>query len=269
MPEPTTLERFARALQGFGAGVQGRNPAYMEEDLARERMAQEDRRSAQQQAQFEATLKESTRMHDAQIQQSRMETAKGAFSILDLLGKRADFTPEERKQYGDILGPALLMGLQGDPKAASLTPEGASKIVDAFLQGRTGKLQSLYTDLDPQQLSFLGQLEPAQIGAQADKFRAENVGKVKAAMVQDLPRLRRAIEQADPSTKGKPLPASFLLDHPVVKQFLSRHSGKEGLLNAAFVELLKDKELLGQHQIVADIEAADIEKRTKTALSIV
>mgnify|MGYP001599676394 FL=1 len=49
MPDPTTLERFARALQGFGAGVQGRNPAYMEEDLARERMRQ-------QEGQFQQTL---------------------------------------------------------------------------------------------------------------------------------------------------------------------------------------------------------------------
>src|SRR3990167_1286010 len=262
----STLETFGRALQGFGYGMQGRTPPFMEQDLARERMAQEDRRAAQQQTQFEATLAESTRMHNAQIQQSRMETAKGAFSILDLLGKRAEnFTPEERKEYGDILGPALLQGLSSDPKARSLTPEGASKIVDAFLQGRTGNLQALYTDLDPVQLQFLGQLEPAQIGAQADKFRASNVTELKNAMLQDLPRLRKAIEQTDPSRVGQPLPASLLLEHPVVKSFLGRHTTKQGLMNAAFAELLKDKDLLGQHQIVADVDAATVEKRLKSA----
>ena len=246
--------------------MQGREAPFMAEERQKRQLDFAREQMAQQQRQFEQSLAEQTRVHDVSIQETQMGTAVKAASILDLIGKHGTtFSPEERKQIGDIIGPALLAGLQGDPKAKAISPELSSKLVDAFLQGRTGNLQALYTDLDPDQLRFLGQLEPAQIGAQADKFRTENIGKVKAAMVQDLPSIRRAVEQADPSRKGQPIPASVLLEHPSIKQFLSRNAKTSGIMNAALVELLKDEKLLAQHQIVPDVEAADIARRTKTA----
>lgn len=50
--ERSALETFGRMLSGFGAGVQGRTPPFVEEDLTRERMGLEHARTLESQRQF-------------------------------------------------------------------------------------------------------------------------------------------------------------------------------------------------------------------------
>lgn len=273
MPEPTTqrsaLEKFGRALQGAGFGMLGRPAPFEEEDLQRERMAQQER-------QFGQTFGlQKEQLARAQTEFQKTYALQAARTAMDLLKTMSEsgFKADEAsaQKMGTLLGPVLFQGLQamGDPKAGAIDPDLASGLVSKMLSGGITwqELGQMHSDLTVEQLQGLTRIhrtKPEAVTSAAKDFRQQNLVGLVAGLKEDLPFILPAFRQshpayADPATRI-PFPELLQYARQTFGKRIARFPQQSSILQEAIGELSKDTKFLESHGILSPERAAELTK---------
>jgi len=134
MPE-NPLQTFGKALGGLGAGLQGRPNPFMEQDLARERMAQQER-------QFGQTLDLQKQQHAAQLEQIRANLGMEGIKVMPILQNMIEGLPEDRreeavKQWTPFVSRFFSFAMQGNPEGQALA--SPAHVTELLRPGEYGK----------------------------------------------------------------------------------------------------------------------------------
>ena len=265
MPDfQTGLEAFGRALQGFGFGIQGKAAPFEEQDIQKQRLAQ-------QKAEFEQTLG----LHQAQFEQTKQMNAAQIEQIYSGIGLQnaqllkllqpymGSLTKEDRAKFGTIMGPSLIRGLRssGALQGPEISPEISQKLVASLLEGGVSldDLEALFPRSTPQQRNAAlktsgGDIKVAM--AELQRVGGENVKTLATQLASLIPMTRQAFDTAHPELVGKPVPwAQFQawgkphLQALVESQYPGR--GKDPILDEALTELGTMSGLLEQSNITS------------------
>src|SRR3990167_6604038 len=279
MPE-NPLQTFGKALGGLGAGLQGRPNPFMEQDLARERMAQQERQFGQTLQMQEAQFKQS----QAQFEKTyKLSTSAHAASILKALTDAGiQLDPDTADKVGGTLLDAMLGGLatQGDAGAEAILQEpGVSKTLGRQLFTGGLKLDDIvksYQLVHPSQVPSIlkrNRLDQKEIGPELKRVGDQNVEAASNALKALAPQVVQAFRKvtpafADPNTS---IPEGQLMawigTHR--KDFLEALGGQytPSALNAALVNLRQDDTLLAGLNVTTGKAAGDFRAAEAKATS--
>ena len=125
--EFTTIQKFARALQGLGAGLQGQTAPFFQQDVERERL-----KFAKE------TQDIQRRVSEAQIGRAEAENAIDATKIMGEVGKMASLEsdPEKRKKLYSVFSPVIsgmmTRGRQNGGEWNLSSAEGVSSLLETI-----------------------------------------------------------------------------------------------------------------------------------------
>lgn len=260
--------------------MQGRTPPFMEQDLARERMRQ-------QEGQFQQTLELQQNMFkqsQAQFEKTyKLQTSTHAASILKALTEAGvQLSPEQAEQVGGTLLDAMLSGLslQGDLGAEAIRQEpGATKTLGRQLFTGGLKLEDVakaYQTVHPSLIPSIlrtNRLKQEQIGPELQRVGQQSVDAATNELKVLAPKVVQSFRNVTPAyiDPKKTIPEGELMAWIGIhrKDFLEALGGTytPAALNAALANLRQDSTLLEGLGVVSGKTTAAIRQAEAEAAS--